>query len=154
MNRRKHPERPQHRRTNRMTDRVNVGGYRVTATWPGAGQPEIRSTTERAQVKRWTRELAEAGAHVTVTQHTGHGAWRTLREVDGPALVAERQAAERARQEAEAARIAAELRRRAEARRAAITAARDRAQAAALMVQPPVPRGPGQRTARHTAGSR
>lgn len=100
--------------------------------------------------------MADDGAYVIVEEHLGHSAWRTLYELDGPALLAERAAAEQAAADAaERARVfeqhqaaRAEADRLGRARRAADVAryARD------LMAAPPNTRT--DRRARHTAGGR
>lgn len=128
--------------------------YRVTCTWPRqAGRTLVFDVQDRARARKIGREWADKGAHVTVAEHISFGTYRVVAEYDGPALIADRVATARAAQEAADARQRAELAARAAQRQADIRAARDRAQAAALMVQPPVPRGQQQR-ARHTAGGR
>lgn len=142
------------RRKAHPIDTKTTPQYRVTATWPDrTGHPLVYGTKDRARAKSVARGHADTGAHVTIEQHANYR-WRTIAEYDGPAIIAAREAERRAAEEAAAARAKAELAARAQARRAAVQAARDRAQAAALMVQPPVPRSPQQRTARHTAGQR
>jgi hypothetical protein len=133
----------------------NFREYKITGTWPDRpDRPTVKTSRDRAQAKRAARDMADLGAYVVAEIHERHGLWRVLYEIDGPAIVAKREAEQRAAELAEDERIRAELHRRAEARRAAVEAQRDRAQAAALMVQPPVPRTPAQRGARHTAGQR
>jgi hypothetical protein len=148
----KRPDRAPHKRRHHTSDHTqNTTGYRITGSWnKRPDRPAIRSTQDRHQARRIAREMAEQGAYVVVEQHAGYGQWRTLYEVDGPALAAA-VADELRRAEAER-RAAVE----AEQRRQAATAqtARDRAALARLMVQPPVPRdATGRVTARHTAGA-
>lgn len=145
----------------RPGSRGPVREYRVTATWPArTGRSLVYRTADRARARAVARGRAADGAHVTIEEHQEYGVYRTIAVLDGPALLAARVAAERdaavtarAAQEATDARLRAEQADRAQERREYIRRARERAQAAALMVQPPVPR-PDRRTARHTAGER
>jgi hypothetical protein len=153
----KRSDRAPHKRRHHTSDHTqNTAGYRITGSWnTRPDRPAIRSTQDRHQARRIAREMAEQGAYVVVEQHLAHGQWRTRYEIDGPALAAERIAAEKAeRRRAAAERVAAieaELARQA----AAATTARERAALERLMVQPPVPRdATGRVTARHTSGAR
>ncbi|MFI5993140.1 hypothetical protein ACIBAC_15060 [Streptomyces sp. NPDC051362] len=160
---RKRPDRATHKRKPNNGDRTqNDNGYRVTGSWNSRpDRPAIRHTQDRHHARRIARTMAEQGAYVVVEQHQGHGKWRTLSEIDGPAQAAERRAAqEEQRRQAEAARRQAAAERRAAveaelARQAAAeVTARQRAALERLMVQPPVPRdATGRVTARHTAGA-
>jgi hypothetical protein len=128
--------------------------YRVTCTWPRQPDKIVRfDVPDRARARKIGREWADKGAHETVAEHQQFGTYRVVAEYDGPALIADRAATARATQAAADARVRAELTRRAQERQEGMRVARDRAQAAALMVQPPVPRAQQQR-ARHTAGGR
>lgn len=133
----------------------SVRSYRVTAIWPTAtGRPLVYGTQDKAKARKVARGHAADGAYVVIEEHISYGTYRVVDEIDGPALLARATAAERAKQEAADARVRAELAARAAQHRTDVRIARDRAQAAALMVQPPVPRTPAQRFARHTAGGR
>lgn len=145
-----------HQRKNRGTHSAkSAREYRVTCTWPRQPDKVVRfDVPDRARARKIGREWADKGAYVTVAEHVSFGTYRVVAEYDGPALIAERAATARATQEAADARVRAELARRARERQEGMRVARDRAQAAALMVQPPVPRPASQRTARHTAGGR
>jgi hypothetical protein len=151
-----------HKHTSRNTDQRNHKHWRITATWPDRpDRPAIRTNPDKAATRRIAQQLADSGAYVVVERHLNHSAYAPAWEIDGPAIVAAREAAAKAEADAAMraeidraaeARLAAE---REEIRRKAVTQARrDRASAAALMVQPPVPRTPQQRGARHTAGER
>lgn len=155
MNRSKHPDRTWHRpaRTGDSKAPTRHPAYRVTGTWPAPRAGAQYHAPDRAKARKIARQWADAGAVAVIEKSKGFE-WRQVEVIDGPALAAAREAEQRATAEAEAARIKAELARRAAEHRAAIQAQRDRAQAAALMVQPPVPRTPQQRTARHTTGRR
>ncbi|MFE9340842.1 hypothetical protein [Streptomyces sp. NPDC007063] len=155
MNRRtKHPDKAPHRRRATVTDRTrNAKLFRVEASWDTRpDRPAIRTTTDRAAARRLAAQFAEQGAYVIVQAARGFE-WRTLDEIDGPALLAERRAAaeeaERARQVAEqhAQQAAAEERRR---RRLAAEAA---THARALMQPPATVRPETQRRARHVTGA-
>jgi hypothetical protein len=152
----KRPDRAPHKRRHHAADHTqNTSGYRITGSWnTRPDRPAIRSTPDRHQARRIAREMAEQGAYVVVEQHVAHGQWRTRYEIDGPALAAERRAAEKAerRQAEEQRRAAVEA---ALARQAAAAkTARERAALERLMVQPPVPRdATGRVTARHTTGA-
>ncbi|WP_432026855.1 hypothetical protein [Streptomyces sp. 1222.5] len=154
--RRKHPERAPHRRRASTKDHTkNNSGYRITGSWDQhPDRPAIKPTQDRKAARRIARNMAEQGAYVVVEEHNGHGRWSTWFEVDGPALLAERRAAEE-----EQRRRTAEERHRAEqeetARRdAAEKSERERASLARLMVRPPVARGQcGRRDARHVTGA-
>ncbi|MEU9140403.1 hypothetical protein AB0D33_31365 [Streptomyces sp. NPDC048404] len=154
--RRKHPERAPHRRRASATDRTkNNSGYRITGSWDQhPDRPAIKPTQDRKAARRIAREMAEQGAYVVVERHDGYGLWSTWFEVDGPALLAERRAAEE-----EQRRRAAEERHRAEQAEAARLAVveqseRERASLARLMARPPVAREQcGRRDARHVTGA-
>ncbi|MGW8876361.1 hypothetical protein [Streptomyces mirabilis] len=162
--RRKHPERAPHRRRASTKDHTkNNSGYRITGSWDlHPDRPAIKPTQDRKAARRIARNMAEQGAYVVVEEHNGHGRWSTWFEVDGPALLAERRAAEeeqRRRAAEEQRRRAAEERHRAEQEEADRLAAaekseRERASLARLMVRPPVARGQcGRRDARHVTGA-
>ncbi|MHA4819351.1 hypothetical protein ACXZ65_33935 [Streptomyces aculeolatus] len=98
MNRnRKHPAKAPYRRKASSSDRTkNARGYRITASWDAnPNRPAVRTTQDKRARDRIARDFAAQGAYVIVEEHVSHGVWRTLREVDGFALVAE-QAAEQA----------------------------------------------------------
>ncbi|UNZ18892.1 hypothetical protein [Streptomyces sp. 891-h] len=152
MNRRKHPERP-HRRKPASGDRTrNSKLYRVEASWDSRpDRPAIRTTTDRAQARRLADTFAQQGAYVIVQAARGFE-WRTLYELDGPALLAEQaaaEAAERARQEAEqrAQQAAAEQRRQHR------LAAEASTHACALMQPPAIVRPEHRQRARHITGA-
>ncbi|MGW4602710.1 hypothetical protein ACWENS_05470 [Streptomyces sp. NPDC004532] len=88
--------RPKHKRQNKATDRTkNVTNYRVEASWDTRpDHPVIVRNPDRKHVYRKAREWADQGAYVIVQRHSGWDTWETLDEFDGPAIVAERQAAE------------------------------------------------------------
>ncbi|MFE0877289.1 hypothetical protein ACFW4X_20940 [Streptomyces smyrnaeus] len=159
MNRRtKHPDKAPHRRRATVTDRTrNAKLFRVEASWDTRpDRPAIRTTTDRAAARRLAAQFAERGAYVIVQAARGFE-WRTLDEIDGPALLAERQAAEqaaaeaaeRARQEAEqhAQQAAAEQRRQHRLAAEASTHAR------ALMQPPAIVRPEHRQRARHITGA-
>ncbi|WHM36294.1 hypothetical protein [Streptomyces sp. BPTC-684] len=156
MNRSKHPGRAPHRRRASGTDCTkNTTAYRITGSWNGRpDRPVVEPTSDRKAARRISRVMAAQGAYVIVEEHVARGRWRTLYEVDGPALLAEQQAAEQARRIAaeEAARAAADAeraRRTAEQRRE-----RELAVLARLMCRPPVPREAcGRREVRHMTGA-
>jgi hypothetical protein len=153
----KHPGKT-HRRKAAATDRThNRNGYRVTASWDARpDRPAIRATPDRKAARRMARQMADDGAYVIVEEHLGHSAYRTLYELDGPALLAERAAAEQAAAEAADRARAFEQDRAAQAeadRLARVRRDRDAARyARQLMTAPPNTRT--DRRARHTAGGR
>jgi hypothetical protein len=151
----KHPDRPGYRRRAVPGDHTpNSRGYRVTASWDARpDRPAIRITPDKAAARRLARQFAEQGAYVILEEHRGRNEWRTVREFDGPAIVAAARAA------AEAARRAAD---RAEAERAAQQlAARRRHRLAAeaathareLMTPPAIVRPEHRQRARHITGA-
>ncbi|MGW4727642.1 hypothetical protein ACWEQC_00310 [Streptomyces shenzhenensis] len=83
-----------HRRKPNAGDRTkNVKSFRVEASWdhrPNA--PVIIRTPDLKKARRKVTELADKGAYVIFQEHTGWDTWRTVREVDGAALLAERAA--------------------------------------------------------------
>lgn len=83
-----------HRRKAATGDRTkNVNAYRVEASWdhrPDA--PVVIRTSDRKRARRKVTELADKGAYVIFQEHEGWDRWRTLREVDGAAQLAERAA--------------------------------------------------------------
>lgn len=107
----------------------NDRAFRVVASWNHSpDEPQYAHTSDRAKARRIIRQWTEQGAYVIWYERAGFE-WRTVREYDGPALLAERRAAEQ------------------------IEADRDRL--ARLMVRPPVARdATGRTTARHTAGGK
>ncbi|MGA5501742.1 hypothetical protein [Streptomyces umbrinus] len=84
----------QHRRKAVPTDRTkNVTSWRIEASWdhrPDA--PVVIRTSDKKRARRKVTELADKGAYVIFQEHEGWDRWRTLREVDGAALLAERDA--------------------------------------------------------------
>lgn len=108
---RKHPDRPPHRRKATATDRTkNSRAFQITGSWDAhPDRPTVIVTQDRRAAKRLARDMAARGGYVIVEEHIEHGRWRTLYELDGPALLAERRAAEQAAaEEAERAHRAAE----------------------------------------------
>lgn len=83
-----------HRRRAVPTDRTkNVTQWRVEASWDHRpDEPVVIRTPDRKRARRKVTELADKGAYVIFQEHTGWDTWRTLREVDGAALLAERAA--------------------------------------------------------------
>lgn len=83
-----------HRRKAVPTDRThNVTSWRVEASWDHRpDDPVVIRTSDKKRARRKVQELADKGAYVIFQEHTGWDTWRTLREVDGAALVAEREA--------------------------------------------------------------
>ncbi|RMB83672.1 hypothetical protein [Streptomyces shenzhenensis] len=83
-----------HRRKAVPTDRTkNVTSWRVEASWdhrPDA--PVVIRTSDKKRARRKVVELADKGAYVIFQEHEGWDRWRTVREVDGAALLAERAA--------------------------------------------------------------
>ncbi|MFD7121928.1 hypothetical protein ACFWAA_33545 [Streptomyces sp. NPDC059922] len=84
----------QHRRKAAPGDHTkNVKSWRIEASWdhrPDA--PVIIRTPDGKKARAKVRELADKGAYVIFQEHTGWDTWRTVREVDGAALLAERAA--------------------------------------------------------------
>ncbi|WP_371652477.1 MULTISPECIES: hypothetical protein [unclassified Streptomyces] len=156
MNRSKHAGRAPHRRRANSTDRTkNTTAYRITGSWNARpDRPIVKPTADRKTARRISRDMATQGAYVIVEEHVTYGQWRTLYEVDGPALLAAQLAAEQGQHIAaeEAARAAADAeqaRRTAEQRRE-----RELAALARLMCRPPVAREAcGRRDARHMTGA-
>ncbi|GHA19752.1 hypothetical protein ACFOOM_09955 [Streptomyces echinoruber] len=83
-----------HRRKAPGTDHTkNVKSYRIEASWDHRpDDPVVIRTADRKRAKRKVRELADKGAYVIFQEHTGWDTWRTLDEIDGGALLAERAA--------------------------------------------------------------
>lgn len=108
----KHPGRSYRRKTSAGDTTKNTKAWRITASWDARpDRPAVKVTSDRKAMRRTVREWSEQGAYVIVEEHAGYGAYRTLYEVDGPALVAERLAAEQAAAEAaERERLLAEQR--------------------------------------------
>ncbi|MEV0559430.1 hypothetical protein AB0I27_39040 [Streptomyces sp. NPDC050597] len=170
----------QHRRKAVPTDRTkNVTLWRVEASWdhrPDA--PVVIRTSDRKRARRKLTELADKGAYVIFQEHEGWDRWRTVREVDGAALLAERDAEQQlaaaghpptppayrpdtddrhrtwlARMDARAEadrRAAEQAEQGARRRRLAAEAARD---ARALMSPPAIVRPENRQRARHITGA-
>ncbi|MEV5133566.1 hypothetical protein AB0K87_24360 [Streptomyces sp. NPDC053705] len=155
----KHPGKTPHRRKAHRGDTTkNSRGYRVTGSWnERPDRPAVKPTQDRRARDRMARDMAEQGAYVIVEEHVAYGLWRTLYEVDGPALLAERAAAE----EAEADRLARD-RAAVERQAAELEAARRRrdrlaleasTHARALMSPPAIVRPENRQRARHITGA-
>ncbi|WP_327368753.1 hypothetical protein [Streptomyces sp. NBC_01217] len=153
----KHPGKTYRRKANTGDRTRNSRAWRITASWDARpDRPAVRTTTDRKARDRMAVEFAAQGGYVIVEEARGFE-WRTIREVDGSALVAaaDHAAAERDRAEATArakrhnADYAVQAARNALAAHLDGTADRDRL--AALMRQTPTPR---DQRARHTAGGR
>lgn len=171
----KHPGKGTYRRRGTPSERTrNTRGFRITGSWDDRpDRPAITTTSDRKALRRIARDMAEKGAYVIVEEHTGYGEHRTLYELDGPALVAERaaedtlaaeghppvpatyrpDAADRARRWLEWMRAKAEHEQRAAARRRA-RAVEVTVHARELMTQPAIVRPEQRVRARHTAGGR
>lgn len=154
----KHPGRSYRRKTSAGDTTKNTKAWRITASWDARpDRPAVKVTSDRKAMRRTVREWSEQGAYVIVEEHAGYGAYRTLYEVDGPALVAERLAAEQAAAEAaERERLLAEQRAQqaaAEQRRRHRLAAEVTAHARALMTAPAIVRPEHRQRARHVTGA-
>ncbi|MEU3102954.1 hypothetical protein [Streptomyces griseoflavus] len=150
----KHPDRPYRRRAVPGDHTPNSRGYRVTASWDARpDRPAIRTTPDKAKARRIAREYAEQGAYVILEEHRGRNEWRTVRELDGPAIVAAARAAaeaeRRAAEQAEAERVEQLLavRRRRRLAAEATTHARE------LMSPPAIVRPEHRQRARHITGA-
>ncbi|MGC0205250.1 hypothetical protein [Streptomyces levis] len=86
--------RPQHKRKARTFDRTqNHDAFRIEGSWNNRpDRPAATTTGDKRKARRIARDWAEQGAYVIVQENTGWHVWRTLYEVDGPALLAEREA--------------------------------------------------------------
>ncbi|MFJ2909385.1 hypothetical protein ACIO8F_08105 [Streptomyces sp. NPDC087228] len=153
----KHPGRTYKRKANTGDRTRGSRTWRITASWDARpDRPAVRTTSDRKARDRMVDEFAAQGGYVIVEEARGFE-WRTIRELNGAALVAEADAVAAARDRAEAAErakrhnadYAAQAARNALAAHLGGTAARDRL--AALMRQTPTPR---DQRARHTAGER
>ncbi|WND36949.1 hypothetical protein RI578_22845 [Streptomyces sp. BB1-1-1] len=154
----KHPDRPYRRRAVAGDHTPNSRGYRVTASWDARpDRPAIRTTPDKAKARRMAREYAEQGAYVVLEEHRGRNQWRTVRELDGPAIVAERRAAEQAaraaREAAQAAADAARLEQLRADRRRRRLAAEATTHARELMTPPAIVRPEHRQRARHVTGA-
>ncbi|MGD6762070.1 hypothetical protein ACOKM5_24355 [Streptomyces sp. BH097] len=86
----KHPDRAYRRRAVPGDHTPNSRGFRVTASWDKRpDRPAIRTTPDKAKARRIAREYADQGAYVILEEHRGRNEWRTVREYDGPAQLAE-----------------------------------------------------------------
>ncbi|MGE9695939.1 hypothetical protein [Streptomyces sp. CH6] len=158
MSRSKHHSR--YRRKPATGDRTrNMRSYRVTGSWNQRPErPAVTVTPDRALARGRARQWADDGAYVIVEeQHDGM--WRTLYEVDGPALLAAEFAAEEERRRAARreqqldAEYAEQVRRHEAIHAEQIATGLD--DLARIMARPPVPRDAvGQASVRHTAGGR
>ncbi|MEI5099023.1 hypothetical protein RB200_10735 [Streptomyces sp. PmtG] len=83
-----------HRRKAAPVDRTkNVKSWRVEASWDHKpDDPAVIRTSDRKRAQKAFRDLVAKGAYVIFQEHAGWDRWRTLREVDGAALRAERAA--------------------------------------------------------------
>jgi hypothetical protein len=150
----KHPDRPYRRRAIPGDHTPNSRLYRVTASWDARPErPAIRTTPDKAQARRLAHQFAEQGAYVILEQSRGQAQWRTLRELDGPAILAAARAAadaeRRAADQAEADRVEQLLAVRRRRRLAAEAAEHARA----LMTPPAIVRPEHRQRARHVTGA-
>ncbi|MEV0444782.1 hypothetical protein AB0I84_04725 [Streptomyces spectabilis] len=138
-----------HRRKAAPIDRTkNINAFRVEASWDNRpDDPAVIRTPDRKRARKAFRDLVDKGAYVIFQEHEGWDRWRTVREVDGAALLAERKAmACRERTVPDTSRT--------------LTAHEDeqdrgRDALARLMATPPIPRAAmGRLAARHTTGGR
>ncbi|MGW7514809.1 hypothetical protein ACWGJ2_04375 [Streptomyces sp. NPDC054796] len=156
MNRnKKHPERPTHRRKASAGDTTkNTKAYRVTGSWDThPDRPAVKTTPDRRAARRIARDMAAQGAYVIVEEHLGFGAHRTLYEVDGPAQLAERQAAQQAAADEAARARRLDVQRAAEQRHRYRLAAEVATHARTLMAPPAIVRPENVRRARHITGA-
>src|SRR5690606_12697831 len=67
--------------------------YRIEASWNDRpDKPAATTTSDRKKARALARKWADSGAYVIVQENTGWHVWRTVDEVDGPALLADRYA--------------------------------------------------------------
>lgn len=162
----KHPDRPGYRRRAVGRRRHHGRGYRVTASWDARpDRPAVRVTPDKAAARRMARQYAEQGAYVILEEHRGR--WRTLRELDGPAILAEQRAAQQLADEGHPPTPSSYrpgepdrhrswlewMRARAEAERRRQRLAAATATTRALMTPPAIVRPAAQRRARHITGA-
>lgn len=85
----------QHRRKARNGGGTyNATRYRIEASWDDRpDRPAATTTQDKRKARHLAREWAEQGAYVIVQENAGWLVWRTLYEVDGPAMLAEQEAA-------------------------------------------------------------
>ncbi|MGF3196727.1 hypothetical protein [Streptomyces diastaticus] len=87
-------QRTHRRKAHHRDHTTNVDAYRIEASWDHRpDDPVVFRTADHKRARKIVRDLAEKGAFVIFQEHMGWDTWRTLREVDGAALLAE-QAAE------------------------------------------------------------
>ncbi|MFD8151720.1 hypothetical protein ACFV28_13345 [Streptomyces sp. NPDC059720] len=150
----KHPDRPYRRRAVPGDHTPNSRGYRVTASWDARpDRPAIRTTPDKAMARRIAREYAEQGAYVILEEHRGQNQWRTLRELDGPAIVAAARAAAEAERRATEQAAAEEAEQLLAVRRRRRLAAEATTHARALMSPPAIVRPEHRQRARHITGA-
>ncbi|MFJ8900006.1 hypothetical protein [Streptomyces sp. NPDC102370] len=67
--------------------------YRIEASWDDRpDRPAITTTSDRKRARALARKWADTGAYVIVQENDGWQVWRTVDEINGPALLAERNA--------------------------------------------------------------
>lgn len=83
-----------HRRKAAPVDRTkNVTSWRVEASWNHRpDDPAVIRTSDKKRARKAFRDLVDKGAYVILQEHAGWDRWRTVREVDGAALLADRAA--------------------------------------------------------------
>ncbi|MFF8095711.1 hypothetical protein [Streptomyces sp. NPDC016675] len=71
-------------RKNRGHDTTrNNTHFRIEATWPDRPhRPAIRTTSDKAKMRRQAQEFADQGAHVLIYRARGFQ-WRQVDEIDG-----------------------------------------------------------------------
>ncbi len=83
-----------HKRKARTVDATkNHDAYRIEASWNDRpDKPAATTTSDRKKARAIARKWADQGAYVIFQENAGWHVWRTVDEIDGPALLAERTA--------------------------------------------------------------
>ncbi|MGW3711371.1 hypothetical protein ACWDN6_14640 [Streptomyces albogriseolus] len=86
---------PHKRRARPISTMATPDRYRIEASWDARpDRPAVTTTPDRKKARARARKWADSGAYVIVQENTGWHVWRTVDEINGPALLAERHAAE------------------------------------------------------------
>ncbi|GGW68150.1 hypothetical protein [Streptomyces griseoloalbus] len=147
----KSARKPHKRKVRAISSIATPDRYRIAGQWPDRpDRPAATTTSDRKKARALARRWADTGAYVIVQENTGWHVWRTVEEIDGPALLIQRRAAELAVvEDARRAALAAEQR-----LADADQADADREALGRLMARPPVARDQsGRRDARHITGA-
>ncbi|MGW2497324.1 hypothetical protein ACWCV2_22845 [Streptomyces pseudogriseolus] len=86
-------QRQHKRRARNVKQFATPDRYRIEASWNDRpDRPAATTTSDRKKARALARKWADSGAYVILQENAGWQVWRTVEEINGPALLAERAA--------------------------------------------------------------